>query len=222
MCASVRPVARVRDPITKRIRNTRSGRVSTVGMARSVPDDEDLLVACAEGDEQALGSLYDRFGTVAYRLALRVVRDPALAEDVVQDAFLTVWRQADRFDRSLGRASTWILTLVHRRAVDVVRRQASFNTLPDRLDLMAPRAVDAESIDEDIALREVRREVQAALSTLSSGKREVLELAYWGGLTQSEIAAALGIPPGTVKSRTFTALARLGEALGKGVRAAGV
>src|SRR4029450_10830437 len=172
---------------------TRSNRVSTVGMARSVPDDEDLLAACAEGDEQALGSLYDQFGTVAYRLALRVVRDPALAEDVVQDAFLTVWRQADRFDRSLSRASTWILTLVHPRGVDVVGRGASFNTLPDRLDLMAPPAVDAESIDEDIALREVRREVQAALSTLSSGKREVLELAYWGGLTQSEIADALAL-----------------------------
>jgi RNA polymerase sigma factor (sigma-70 family) len=191
-------------------------------MTRSIPDDEDLLAACAEGDEHALSSLYDRFGTVAYRLALRVVRDAALAEDVVQDAFLTVWREADRFDRSLGRASAWILTLVHRRAVDVVRRQASFKALPDRLEVMAPRAVDAESIDDEIALRKVRREVQAALSTLSSGEREVLELAYWGGLTQSEIAAALGIPPGTVKSRTFTALARLREALGKGVRAAGV
>jgi RNA polymerase sigma factor (sigma-70 family) len=189
-------------------------------MARSIPDDEDLLTACAKGDEQALGSLYDRFGTVAYRLALRVVRDAALAEDVVQEAFLTVWRQADRFDRSLGTASTWILTLVHRRAVHRVRRQARFNALPDRLDLMAPRAVDAEGIDDDVALREARRKVQAALSTLSRGEREALELAYWGGLTQSEIAAALGIPPGTVKSRTFTALARLREALGEGLTAA--
>jgi RNA polymerase sigma-70 factor (ECF subfamily) len=151
---------------------------------------------------------------------LRVVRDAALAEDVMQEAFLTVWRQADRFDRSLGTASTWILTLVHRRAVHRVRRQARFNALPDRLDLMAPRAVDAEGIDDDVALREARRKVQAALSTLSRGEREALELAYWGGLTQSEIAAALGIPPGTVKSRTFTALARLREALGEGLTAA--
>ncbi|HET6643832.1 MAG TPA: sigma-70 family RNA polymerase sigma factor [Gaiellaceae bacterium] len=188
-------------------------------MARSTPGDEDLLAACAEGDEQALGSLYDRFGTVAYRLALRVVRDAALAEDVVQEAFLTVWCQADRFDRSLGRASTWILTLVHRRAVDVVRRQAGFNALPDRLEVMAPQAV-AESTDDDVALREARREAHAALSTLTRAEREVLELAYWGGLTQSEIATALGIPSGTVKSRTFTALARLREALGEGVRAA--
>jgi RNA polymerase sigma factor (sigma-70 family) len=101
-------------------------------MARSIRDDHDLLTACAEGDEEALGSLYDRFGTVAYRLALRVVRDAALAEDVVQEAFLTVWRQAASFDPSRGRASTWILMLVHRRAVDFVRNQARFNALPDQ------------------------------------------------------------------------------------------
>lgn len=221
MCSSVRSVATVRDPTTDETvaRNTRPGRVSTVGMARSTPGDEDLLTACADGDEQALGSLYDRFGTVAYRLALRLVRDAALAEDVVQEVFLTVWRQADRFDPSLGNASTWILTLVHRRAVDHVRRQARFNALPDRLEVMARQTV-AGSTDDDVALREARREAQAALATLTSAQREVLELAYWGGLTQSEIATALGIPSGTVKSRTFTALARLREALGEGVTAA--
>jgi RNA polymerase sigma factor (sigma-70 family) len=178
-------------------------------MARSTPADEDLLAACAGGEEQALGLLYDRFGTVAYRLALRVVRDAALAEDVVQEAFLTAWRHADRFDRSRGRASTWLLTLVHRRAVDHVRREARFNALRDRLEVMTPRA---ESTDDGVELL-ARREVQSALSTLTRNEREVLELAYWGGLTQSEIASALEIPCGTVKSRTFTALARLRETL---------
>lgn len=181
-------------------------------MAHSVPDDEDLLTALGEGDEQALASLYDRFGTVAYRLARRVVRDADLAEDVVQEAFLTAWRQAEKFDRSRGKASTWILTLVHRRAVDRVRKEAPFNALPGRLGVMAP---PVESADDDVELREARREVQAALSNLSRVEREVLELAYWGGMTQSEIADALGIPTGTVKSRTFTALARLREVLGK-------
>jgi RNA polymerase sigma-70 factor, ECF subfamily len=182
-------------------------------MTPSIRDDHDLLVACAEGDEQALGALYDRFGTVAYRLALRVVRDAALAEDAVQEAFLAVWRQAASFDSSRGKASTWILTLVHRRAVDLVRRQARFNALPDQLEATAPQAVVAGSADDDVALREVQREVQAALATLPKAEREVLDLAYWGGLTQSEIATALGIPFGTVKSRTFSALARLREAL---------
>jgi RNA polymerase sigma factor (sigma-70 family) len=185
-------------------------------MAASIPDDQDLLTACAEGDEQALGLLYDRFGTLAYRLALRVLRDAALAEDAVQEAFLTVWRQAASFDPSRGKASTWILTVVHRRAVDLVRRQARFNALPDQLESMATQAVVAESADDDVALREARRRVQAALGTLSSAEREVLDLAYWGGLTQSEIATALGIPAGTVKSRTFHALARLRKAMSQG------
>jgi RNA polymerase sigma-70 factor, ECF subfamily len=185
-------------------------------MARSIRDDHDLLTACAEGDEEALGSLYDRFGTVAYRLALRVVRDAALAEDVVQEAFLTVWRQAASFDPSRGRASTWILVLVHRRAVDFVRNQARFNALPDQLEGAAPLAVFTESADDDVELRETRRDVQAALATLSRAEREVLDLAYWGGLTPSEIATRLDIPPGTVKSRTFSALARLREALRHG------
>ena len=179
----------------------------------SRPDDHDLIAACAEGDEQALGSLYDRFGKVAYGLALRVLRDPALAEDAVQEAFLAVWRQASSFDRSRGRASTWILTFVHRRAVDLVRRQARFKALPDQLEVMEPQAVVAEGADEDVSVRETQREIRAALATLSNAEREVLELAYWRGLTQSEIAASLGIPQGTVKSRTFNALARLREAL---------
>ena len=198
--------------VVNRSRNTGAGRVSTPGMTRSIRDDDDLLVACAEGDEQALGSLYDRFGKTAYGLALRVLRDAALAEDAVQEAFLAVWRQAARFDRSRGSAAAWILTLVHRRAVDLVRRQVHFNTLHDRLEVMGPHAAVAGS-DDDVALREPRGELQSALSTLSRTEREVLGLAYWCGLTQSEIATALGIPCGTVKSRTFSALARLRKAL---------
>jgi RNA polymerase sigma-70 factor (ECF subfamily) len=182
-------------------------------MTRSIRDDDDLLVACAEGDEQALGSLYDRFGKVAYGLAVRVLRDPALAEDAVQEAFLDVWRQAASFDRSRGAPSTWILTIVHRRAVDLVRSQTHFNALPDQLGATAARAVLAESTDDDVALREARGKVRAALAKLSRAEREVLYLAYWFGLTQSQIASALGIPAGTVKSRTFNALARLREAL---------
>ncbi len=196
-------------------RNTRTGRVSTLGMASSIPDDDDLLVACAEGDEQALGSLYDRFGQVAYGLALRVLRDAALAEDAVQEAFLQVWRQAARFDRSRGTASTWILTIVHRRAVDLVRSQAGFNALPDQLETMGDHAFVAESAADDVVLGEAQGEIRAALATLSRAEREVLGLAYWWGFTQSQIATALGIPTGTVKSRTFNALVRLREALGQ-------
>jgi RNA polymerase sigma-70 factor (ECF subfamily) len=182
-------------------------------MTRSICDDEDLLAACAEGDEQALGSLYDRFGKIAYGLALRVLRDADLAEDAVQEAFLAVWRQAARFDPSRGSASSWILTFVHRRAVDLVRSEVRFKAPRERLEALMPDAVVDESFDDDVVLREAREEVRAALATLSKAEREVLGLAYWHGLTQSEIATALAIPHGTVKSRTFSALAHLRESL---------
>ena len=94
-----------------------------------------------------------------------------------------------------------------------MRRQSRFSALPDQLEAMAPKTFVAESVEDDVELREARRDVRAALATLSKAEREVLELAYWGGLTQSEIATALGIPSGTVKSRTFNALTHLREAL---------
>jgi RNA polymerase sigma-70 factor (ECF subfamily) len=184
-------------------------------MPRSIPEDEELLAACAEGDEQALGSLYDRFGRVAYGLALRVVRDAALAEDAVQEAFLAVWRHAKRYDPSRAKASTWILMLVHRRAVDIVRSHARFHAPSDRLEVLGAQMEDAGSADHDIAMQEARPELRAALATLSSAEREVIGLAYWLGLTQSEIATVLDIPRGTVKSRTFSALARLRDALSR-------
>jgi RNA polymerase sigma-70 factor (ECF subfamily) len=175
-------------------------------------DDPELLAACAGGDERALGSLYDRHGRRAYAVALRVLRDPALAEDAVQEAFLAVWRRAATYDRARGTAATWILTLVHRRAVDLVRRQHRFNTLPAELTEAQPPA-PVESVADDVARR---TEVEVALQLLSAVEREVLELAYWGGLTQCQIATALGIPLGTVKSRTSSALAKLRDALHEG------
>jgi RNA polymerase sigma-70 factor, ECF subfamily len=171
--------------------------------------DEELLVAIARGDERALGELYDRFGGVAYRLALRVLRDPALAQDAVQDAFLAVWRTAVSFDPARGKASTWLLTLVHRRAVDVVRREDRRRAEP--LDDAPVAAGDA--VDESAEVREERRRVQAALAQLAPDQREALELAYYGGLSQSELAERLGVPLGTVKSRMFTGLSKLRDLL---------
>ena len=172
--------------------------------------DEALVALVARGDEEALAALYDRFGRVAYGVALRIVRDPGLAQDAVQEAFLGAWRTAAAFDPARGTASTWLLTLVHRRAVDVVRREQRRRT--DPLD-EAPVA-SAEATDEDAWLRERRREVQAALARLSPDQRQALELAYYGGLSQSELAERLGVPLGTVKSRMFAALARLRDLLG--------
>jgi RNA polymerase sigma-70 factor (ECF subfamily) len=146
---------------------------------------------------------------VAYGLALRILRDQGLAQDAVQDAFLAAWRTAASFDASRGTAQTWLLTLVHRRAVDVVRREQRRRA--DPLD-DAPIA-SGESTEEEASVREQRREVQAALAQLPPDQREALELAYYGGLTQSELAERLGIPIGTVKSRMFAALTKLRELL---------
>ena len=174
------------------------------------PDDQ-LIVSMARGAEDALAELYDRFGGVAYGVALRILRDPALAQDAVQDAFLAAWRTAAAFDPARGNASTWLLTLVHRRAVDLVRREERRRA--DVLDESAPVA-SGDSTDEAAEVRAQRRAVQAALAQLPADQREALELAYYGGLSQSQLAERLGIPLGTVKSRMFTALATLRDLLG--------
>jgi RNA polymerase sigma-70 factor (ECF subfamily) len=167
----------------------------------------------AGGSEQGLAQLYDRFGGVAYGVALRILRDPSLAQDAVQDAFLSAWRTAASFDPSRGNASTWLLTLVHRRAVDLVRREERRRT--DVLDETAPVAA-GDSTDEAAELRAQRRAVQAALAQLPPDQREALELAYYGGLSQSQLAERLGIPVGTVKSRMFAALRTLRDLLENG------
>jgi RNA polymerase sigma factor (sigma-70 family) len=169
--------------------------------------DEELLEAIASGDHDALGALYDRFGRVAYGLAFRVLRDQALAEDAVQEAFLAVWRSAEGYRRERAKAATWVLTLVHRRAVDLVRRED--RRRGDPLE-EAPEAC-GPTVDEEADLRDRRTAVQAALAQLPPDQRQALELAYYGGYTQSELAERLGIPLGTVKSRMFAGLARLRE-----------
>jgi RNA polymerase sigma-70 factor (ECF subfamily) len=183
-------------------------------MARGLAhlSDEALVALVARADEDALSELYDRFGRVAYGLALRIVRDPGLAEDAVQDGFLAVWRSASRFVAERAKASTWILTLVHRRAVDLVRREQPRRTEP----LTAAPQASAEDTEEQAWLRLQRGRVQEALRALPDKQREALELAYYGGFTQSELADRLGEPLGTIKSRMFTGLARLRERLAEG------
>ena len=182
-------------------------------MPRILPTDEKLVATAAGGDERALGQLYDRHGRVAYSLALRVLRDPDLAEDAVQEAFLTAWRTAASFDPGRAKASAWLFTFVHRRAVDIVRsRTQGVVLLAEASPTQEPCSPAAE---DEAALRDDRRRVRVALDALPSPERAVVELAYYGGLRQSEVAQLLDLPVGTVKSRTFTALARLRSLLGE-------
>jgi RNA polymerase sigma-70 factor (ECF subfamily) len=175
--------------------------------------DEALVALAARAEESALAELYDRYGRIAYGLALRVLRDQALAEDAVQEAFLAVWRSAATFVPERAKASSWILTLVHRRAVDLVRREERRRAEP----LGDETRADTQGSAADVAwLRLERERVQEALRRLPDQEREALELAYYGGFTQSQLAERLGLPIGTIKSRMFSGLARLRELLESG------
>jgi RNA polymerase sigma-70 factor (ECF subfamily) len=174
--------------------------------------DEALVALVARGDETALGELYDRVGRIAYGIAFRVLRDDRLAEDAVQEGFLALWRSAATFRAERAKASTWIVTLVHRRAVDLVRREERRRTEP--LDLEQRDAPDPAGSAEDEAWLGFERErVQRLLRMLPDAQREALELAYYGGYSQAELAERLGVPLGTIKSRMFAGLTRLRELL---------
>jgi RNA polymerase sigma-70 factor, ECF subfamily len=175
-------------------------------------DAEALIAEAAAGREQGLAGLYDLYGRRAYGLALRILRDEMLAENAVQDAFLTVWRGAAAYSRERGAPSTWILTIVHRRAVDIVRREQRRHT--DLLEDYEEPSDD--STEETVLARAEGARVRRALAQLAPADRRLLELAYYGGLTQSEIAVELDLPLGTIKSRTFKALSRLRSLLEEG------
>jgi RNA polymerase sigma factor (sigma-70 family) len=175
--------------------------------------DEALVALVARSDDGALGELYDRYGSVAYGLARRVLRDAELAEDAVQDAFLAVWRTAGRFVPERAQARTWLLTIVHRRAVDLVRREERRRTEP--LESAAEPTGDDAADSAWLGLE--RDRVRGALKQLPDQQREALELAYYGGFTQSQLAERLGEPLGTIKSRMFNGLGRLRELLADGI-----
>lgn len=188
--------------------------------------DEAVVALIARAEEPALAELYDRYGGAAYALARRILRDPSLAEDAVQEAFLSIWRGASRFLPERARAASWIMTLVHRRAVDVVRREQRRRTEPLH-DLAAAEGVPftsdgaAPSAADAVWLRLEREQVQAALAQLPDQQREALELAYYGGFMQSELGERLGRPLGTIKSQMFTALSNLRELLAEPAKKGG-
>ena len=174
--------------------------------------DEALVAMIARADDDALAELYDRYVGVAFGLARRVVRDTELAEDAVQETFLAVWRTASRFSAERSSARAWILMLAHRRAVDLVRsnERRRAERLPDGFDSVD---TDAPAPDDAVWLGLQRERVARGLSQLPDQQREAIELAYFGGFTQSELADRLGQPLGTIKSRMHTGLSRLRELL---------
>jgi RNA polymerase sigma-70 factor (ECF subfamily) len=168
----------------------------------SAADDADraVLGRIAVGELSALDDLYERYKTMAYSIAYRITGDASLAEDVVQDAFLGAWRNAARYVEGRGSVKTWLLAIVHHRAIDAVRRRKPTTELPEREDVPPP-ALQLPDVWGEVSANLDAATVREALATLSDVQREAIELAYFGGLTQVEIAERTATPLGTVKSR---------------------
>lgn len=191
------------------------------GEASEAPSDSaDLaadLRAASRGDQQAFARVYDATSSKMYGLVLRVLRNPAMAEEVTQECYLEIWRLAARYEAERGSALAWMLTIGHRRAVDRVRAvEAS-----DRRDVhyeQSARMVDHDSTAEAAESRMEAHRVRAALQGLTESQREALELAYFGGYTHTEVAAMLDLPLGTAKTRIRDGLIRLRDTMGVGGR----
>jgi RNA polymerase sigma-70 factor (ECF subfamily) len=181
--------------------------------------DGDLLRRMAAADETALGALYDRWSPLVHSLALRLLGDRAEAEEVVEETFWQAWRQAARYEESRGAVSTWLITIARSRALDRLRarrraREEAMAELPE-LDLDASGAIEERADDPHRSAEQAERRarVAAALATLPPEQRETIVLAYFGGLSQSEIAERTGLPLGTVKTRTRLAMEKLRDQL---------
>ncbi len=179
------------------------------------PDLAELLKRSGRGDEAAFAELYDATAARAYGLAVRVVRDPAQAEEVTQEAFLEIWRTASRFDKERGSAVSWILTLVHRKSVDRVR-SAEASTRRDTTYHQNDVTVEHDSTAEAAQASMEARRVRQALGSLTQVQREALELAYFKGYTHTEVASMLDLPLGTAKTRIRDGLIRLRDTMGVG------
>jgi RNA polymerase sigma-70 factor (ECF subfamily) len=175
--------------------------------------DGELVELVAQKDAGALEALYERYGRPAYSLARRILTEETLAQDVVQEVFLSLWRDARRFDAGRGTVATYLLSMTHHRAVDVVRREENlrrWRTSDEGLELEADPKV---RVEDEVLISERRAEVRSALQELPAAQREALLLAYFGGYTQREVAALVGVPLGTVKTRMAAGMRKMNAAL---------
>jgi RNA polymerase sigma factor (sigma-70 family) len=192
------------------------------GPARHVgdgPGGADLLLRMRAGDRSAVDELYGLYSRPAFALARRILADDVLAEDVLQDVFLSVWRDPGAFDPARGSFSSWLLAMVHHKAVDAVRREESHRRRQARAedDLALSAPTSARDVEDEAWSRVVSDQVRGALGSLPAPQREALTLAYYGGYTQREVAALTSTPLGTVKTRMLAGMRRLREELGGAV-----
>jgi RNA polymerase sigma-70 factor, ECF subfamily len=176
--------------------------------------DEDLMQLVRRGDSEAFEVVYERHATAAFSLAYRIVGTRNAAEDVVQEAFLSLWRSGARYDRTRGSVRTWVLGIVHNRAIDALRRSMVHDKRRASDEGIEERFEARERTDVEVARNDEAREVHAALRALPAEQCKVIELAYFGGFSQSEIADMLDTPIGTVKGRMRLGLDKMRGQLG--------
>lgn len=184
-------------------------------MTQPAPSDEALIAAVAGGDEASFGMLYDRYVKAVFSLALRIVQEQGVAEEVTQEVFVRLWRNAATFTSERGRFASWLLGMTHHLAIDQVRRRrARPQAIASTDDLPVQGLPDTRIDVEEEAWMSVRRDVlRRALAQLPEAQRRVIELAYFNGLTHVEIAALVGDPLGTIKTRMRLGLQKLRESL---------
>jgi RNA polymerase sigma-70 factor (ECF subfamily) len=176
-------------------------------------DDRALIGLVAERDGAALEALFSRYSRPCYSLARRILADEQFAQDVVQEVFLTLWRDAGRFDASRGGFSSWLLSMTHHKAVDAVRREENVRKRRTTADALEFREDDRPRVDEEVWSGLRRERLREALQTLPDNQREALALAYFGGHTQREIAMLTDTPLGTVKTRMLAGMRKMRETL---------
>ena len=190
-----------------------AGSSSTPPPSHADLDDASLVGLVTQGDAAALEALYARYGRPCYSLARRILTDEQLAQDVVQEVFLALWRDASRFDASRGGFSTWLLSMTHHKSVDSVRREENLRKRRTSADLLETQESDAPKVDEAVWSLVRRERVREVLKTLPDPQREALTLAYFGGYTQREISGLTSTPLGTVKTRMLAGMKRMKESL---------
>ncbi len=184
--------------------------------ASDSPADEELMARLADGEIEALEQLYDRYSSLVFSVGVRVLSDRQLAEDVAQDVFLRLWRRPWSYDPERGRFRSWLMSVTRNRAIDERRRVVRRLRSEERSDDPPPELKSPDRFHDpqlEVVLAEERRAVLQVMTRLPPAQREVIELAYFGGLTQAEIAARSGEPLGTVKTRIRLGMKKLREAL---------
>jgi RNA polymerase sigma-70 factor (ECF subfamily) len=178
--------------------------------------DEEVMQLVGDGDPRAFELLYDRHGGAAFSLAYRMVGKRVGAEDIVQEAFLSIWRSRTRYDPARGSVRTWVLGIVHNRGIDALRRGAVHDRRREAMEGMEELHEAPDRTDVEAARREEARSVRSALDSLPEDQRRTIELAYFGGFSHSQIAELLGEPIGTVKGRMRLGLEKLRRRLAEG------